>query len=111
MKISIALYALLLLIGGIIGHSIANSLPSLIMGSVTAILFAVLAFQKGKTAHLITLILTVLLTGFFGYRFFLTMKFFPAGFMSLVSLALAASLVRDSLSSVCCKSEANIESK
>ncbi|MBA3238973.1 MAG: TMEM14 family protein [Parachlamydiaceae bacterium] len=111
MKITVGLYALLLLIGGIIGHYMANSLPSLIMGSITAFIFAVLAFQKGRTAHLITLVLTALLAGFFGYRFYLTLKFFPAGFMSLVSFGLAVALARDFFSSACCKSEPNIESR
>ncbi len=111
MKITIGLYALLLLIGGIIGYYMANSLPSLIMGSSSALIFAVLAFQKGKTAHLITLVLTALLAGFFGFRFYLTLKLFPAGFMSLVSLGLVVALARESLSSVCCKSEPNKESR
>lgn len=111
MRIAIGLYALLLFVGGGIGYYIANSLPSLMMGSITALVFAILAFQQGKTAHLITMVLTGLLAGFFGYRFYLTLKFFPAGFMTLASLGLVAALIRKSFSNACCKIEPNKESR
>jgi hypothetical protein len=40
-----------------------------------------------KAAEYAALILTFVLDGFFTFRFAKTLKFFPAGFMSLLSLA------------------------
>jgi uncharacterized membrane protein (UPF0136 family) len=105
MKIAIGIYALLLFVGGVIGYMTAQSMPSLIMGTSTALMFAILACRHGMAAYLATVILTALLGGFFGYRFFLTGKFVPSGFMAIVSLLLIMWLIRGCFSSACCKSD------
>lgn len=99
MNIYILGYALLLLVGGLVGYLKAGSLPSLIMGSSCAIIFGILAFIRTKMAHLIAIAMTLLLFGFFGYRFAVSLKFMPAGLMSLASIGLLIKLWRERASS------------
>lgn len=94
MNLILGVYALLLLIGGFIGHYQAGSTASLVTGTIFGLLFFVLAFQKSKIADYFSMGLTLLLIGFFGYRLALTGKFFPAGFMVLVSALLFLWLLR-----------------
>lgn len=106
MNIAVGIYALLLLIGGVVGHYTAGSLASLISGSAFALVFGILAFQKGKAVNYITIGLTLVLLGFFGYRYyFLGFKFMPAGLMILLSLLLLVKLGLDCLSIGCCRSD------
>lgn len=84
----VLLYALIILLGGIIGFREAHSLPSLIAGSVSAILLLLCAsgmFKKSVLAYTFSIIFIMLLTCFFGYRFMLTSKFMPSGMMLIVS--------------------------
>lgn len=106
MNSAVGIYALLLFVGGMIGHYTAGSLASLVMGSAFALAFGVLAFQKGKTVHYITLGLTAVMMLFFGYRYSLSFKFMPAGLMSVLSFLLLVKLWRDSLSNACCSQQA-----
>jgi uncharacterized membrane protein (UPF0136 family) len=86
--IIIGCYAILILIGGIIGHVVANSLASLIASSLIAlILFSCTALiWKGNMAayHTATVLIASLLA-FFTYRFFLTYKLAPGGVMAMIS--------------------------
>lgn len=102
MDLILLTYALLLLAGGATGYYIAGSLPSLVMGTGTALLVGILGFLKSNYAHSAALVITLLLTGFFGYRFALTGKFMPAGMMALASAAVFILQLRKS----CCKLEA-----
>lgn len=90
--IATAIYAALLLIGGIIGYITAQSLPSLIMGIVFALLLGFLAFGMHKGCAISrtgALALTGVLFAFFTYRFYVTSyKFMPPGLMVLLSAAL-----------------------
>lgn len=94
--IATSIYALLLLIGGIIGFISAQSLPSLLMGGLSALLAGICAWgihtgkPFGKTG---IIILSSLLLGFFGYRFALTAKFMPGGLMALLSAGLVLLLL------------------
>lgn len=86
-----SVYAGLLLIGGIMGYATASSLPSLIMGSLSALLMGTCAWGmfKGCTiSKTSALVLTLLLGSFFAYRFLGTYKFMPSGLMVLLSLGL-----------------------
>lgn len=94
MNIAVGIYALLLLIGGAVGHYMAGSLASLIMGSSFALVFGILAFQKGKIVNYVTIGWTLVLLSFFAYRYSLSYKFMPAGFMTLISLLLLIKLWR-----------------
>jgi uncharacterized membrane protein (UPF0136 family) len=83
-------YALLILLGGLIGHLKAGSSASLIAGLVFGITLAISAYAiaKGKIlAQYAALLLTFFLDGFFTFRFAKTLHFVPAGMMSLLSLA------------------------
>ncbi len=83
-------YALLILLGGLIGHFKAGSTASLICGITfgVALAFCSYAIAKGKIlAQYLALILTLFLDGFFTFRFAKTLHFVPAGMMSLFSLA------------------------
>jgi uncharacterized membrane protein (UPF0136 family) len=85
----IFLYALLILIGGIIGHVHSASLASLISGLSFGILLLVasgLIFMKQPFGYWMALALSILLEGFFTWRFAKTLKFLPAGLLSLISL-------------------------
>lgn len=94
----VALYGLLILVGGIIGHIKAGSTASLVMGVVFGLLlllssgamFSKKYFKKGVYS---TLILTLILDAFFTYRYLATMKFMPSGLLVLVSLGVIASLI------------------
>lgn len=88
MNIATGLYALFLLIGGVSAYIKVNSNPSLIMGSISALVFFILAFQKGRIADSATLVLSAFMMMFFGYRLYLTQQFFPAGIIACASLAL-----------------------
>jgi uncharacterized membrane protein (UPF0136 family) len=83
-------YAMLILVGGLIGHVKAASTASLISGITfgTALLLCAYAIAKGKmVAQYLALALTFFLDGFFTFRFAKTLHFVPAGMMSLFSLA------------------------
>jgi uncharacterized membrane protein (UPF0136 family) len=83
-------YALLILLGGLIGHVKAGSYASLISGITfgAALLLCAYAMAKGKIlGQYLALILTLFLDGFFTFRFAKTLHFVPAGMMSLFSLA------------------------
>ncbi len=105
MNIAIGLYALLLLIGGAIGYFKAGSNMSLIMGTVTALVFAILGLQKGRITDYATLALTALMALFFSFRLFMTGNFFPSGIIILASIVLFLWLLRQGgcLSVACCK--------
>ena len=94
----VALYGMLILIGGIIGHLKAGSQASLVMGVVSGLLLLLASggmFSKKhfKKSVYFALILTLILDAFFSYRFMEKMKFMPSGLLALVSLGVIAGLV------------------
>lgn len=99
MKISAAiilLYGLLLLLGGMIGFLKAQSIASLVMGSV----FALIAFGSGLALFKGSivgwwagLIVSIFLTAFFGYRFYMSNKFMPSGLMAIISVIVFIALL------------------
>lgn len=83
-------FGLLIALGGFMGYAKGGSQASLISGSVFGIALVISAYfiSKGKIAAQYTaLASTFLLDGIFTYRFAKTLSFFPAGFLSLASLA------------------------
>jgi uncharacterized membrane protein (UPF0136 family) len=83
------IYGILLIAGGIIGYTKAQSKPSLYAGSVSGI-FAIIFSSLGMVGHdLIALFLlaseAILLSAFFYIRYSSTKKFMPSGLMVLVS--------------------------
>jgi uncharacterized membrane protein (UPF0136 family) len=93
-RISLAVYAVLLAVGGVIGYTKAGSRPSLIAGSasaVAAVLALVLSFQNPGLGMGLGALVAILLAVFFGYRFAVkTRKFMPAGLLAVVSLIVLA---------------------
>ena len=84
------IFGLLIALGGLIGFVKGNSQASLVSGSVfgSALVISAYFISKGKiAAQYCALAVTFLLDGIFTYRFAKTLHFFPAGFLSLASLA------------------------
>ena len=84
----VLIYALFIVLGGLIGYVKAHSHPSLIIGVSTGILLIIssLGIYNGALWGLIlSFILTSLLIFFFGYRFYISQSFFPAGIMTIFS--------------------------
>ena len=81
----LGIYAVLLVVGGVIGFKKAGSKPSLIAGSISGAVAAVSAIlaAMGNT-HVgfgLALALAVSMLAFFGKRFAKSRKFMPAGLM------------------------------
>lgn len=92
----IFIYGLLLLVGGLIGHLKANSLPSLIMGTTFAILAIASAYAifKGYISGTISaLVISLILSLFFFYRLIATQRFMPSGLMAVISVMVLAYLI------------------
>lgn len=90
MPVVVLIYALLILIGGIIGHVKASSFASLAFGLIFGLLLvgsAIAMFAKHKWGTYGALVLTFMLDGFFTYRFLKTHTFMPGGMLSLISFA------------------------
>ncbi len=83
-------FGLLIALGGIMGFVKSGSQASLVSGSVFGLALIVSAYfiSQGKiAAQYIALSLTFLLDALFTYRYAKSLHFFPAGFLSLASLA------------------------
>ena len=83
-------YAVLLLIGGLIGYQKAQSFASLIAGCSSALVLSFASFgmfKKSVLAYSLATLATLLLALFFAYRLSITGNFMPAGMMTLISLA------------------------
>lgn len=93
-QIALAVYAVLLAVGGIIGYTKAASRPSLIAGlssALAALASLALSFQNASVGMGLGAAVATLLFLFFGYRFAVkTRKFMPSGLLAVVSLAVLA---------------------
>jgi uncharacterized membrane protein (UPF0136 family) len=79
----VLLYGLIILVGGIMGHVKAGSNASLISGLLFGsilIASAWLILLNKKSGLIFALFSTVILDGFFTFRFLFTKKFLPPGF-------------------------------
>jgi len=88
-------YAILLLVGGMIGYRKAGSRPSLIAGSVSglvALLAAGLMLQDVRAIWL-GVVLAAMMLVVFGIRFAKTRKFMPSGLLGVVSVAVLGGLL------------------
>lgn len=86
----VCIYGLLIAFGGLMGYVKGGSQPSLILGISFGVPLAISSYLIGRgqiIAQTIALGLTFLLDAIFTYRFAKTLHFFPAGFFSLLSLA------------------------
>ena len=88
-------YAVLLVVGGLIGYRKAGSRPSLIAGSVSgavALLAAGLMLRDGRAIWL-GVVLAALMLIVFTIRFTKTRKFMPSGLLGVVSGAVLLGLL------------------
>jgi uncharacterized membrane protein (UPF0136 family) len=92
--VTLAIYGLMLLVGGVVGYFRAGSRASLIAGSISAAAaFAALALSIGNTRWGVPLgmLLAIALFILFGYRYAAkTRKFMPSGLLAVLSLAVLA---------------------
>lgn len=84
-------YAVLVGVGGVIGYRKANSLPSLVMGSVSCLLLAAAGYglSLGKAwGEPLALVLAFALLVFFTLRYLKSSPraFMPGGLMAILSL-------------------------
>ncbi len=94
--IVIAIYAILILIGGVIGHTVAHSLASLISSSIIAVCLLGCCWYllRGSSFAFYTALSVVsFLVLFFTYRYFMTLKIAPSGILALLSLGLSIYLL------------------
>ena len=92
---TVAIYALLIIVGGMMGFAKAHSLISLIVGTVAGILLissSVGIYYSHNWGLYLAYSVTGILLLFFCYRYFAKMAFFPSGMMALLSLATLLSL-------------------
>jgi uncharacterized membrane protein (UPF0136 family) len=89
------LYGILTLFGGVMGFVQARSYASLTMGIIFGLMLlgsSIALFKKKQSAIWVSLSLVFLLDAFFTYRFIQTLRFFPAGFFSILSLIVLIAL-------------------
>lgn len=92
----IAAYSLLLLVGGTIGFIKSGSVISVAAGSLSALLLFISLYLKqaySQIGYNVTYALLIALAALFTWRFSITLKFMPAGLLSILSIALLAYMV------------------
>ena len=94
-QVVLAVYAVLLAVGGLMGYLKAGSRPSLIAGlafGLAAGAGAALARQN-PDGFVLGAAITGLLAVFFGRRYFRLRKFMPAGMLTILSVAVLVLMV------------------
>ena len=90
-------YAVLLIVGGVIGFVKAKSKASLIAGVASGIIaiiaVAISATYNEDGGYSLALLLAVVLFVFFGYRASLSRKFMPGGLLAVASVVVIAVMV------------------
>ncbi len=93
--IVVLVYAVFVLLGGLIGFAKVHSIPSLVMGVTFALALSASAIAMLKEiwiGYYFSVIFTLILSVFFTYRLVLTQKFMPAGLMCILSVVVLATL-------------------
>jgi uncharacterized membrane protein (UPF0136 family) len=91
----IAGYAILILLGGIIGYLAAGSIFSLLMSGITAAGLGISAYflrKKPRAGIIIAYAIICLMALFFTYRFWITQKIFPGAAFTAISLGTLVAL-------------------
>jgi uncharacterized membrane protein (UPF0136 family) len=92
------IYAILLLVGGVMGFAKTGSSISLISGAISSIILFIstgLMLKHHPWGHKIATGATSLLILLFGYRYLLTHKFMPAGLMIIISAIVLWTLLKN----------------
>ena len=83
-------YGVFIFVGGLMGYAMANSMPSLIMGTLAALFVigcGISMLQGRRPAQVGAFAASLILCAFFFYRFLRTGLLFPAAPMVIASLA------------------------
>jgi uncharacterized membrane protein (UPF0136 family) len=91
----VMVYGLFIFVGGLMGYAMANSIPSLVMGSLAALFVigcGISMLQGKRPAQVGAFVAALVLCSFFCYRFLRTGMVFPAAPMVAASLATSAFL-------------------
>lgn len=94
--IATLLYGLFVLVGGVMGYLKAGSNVSLIAGVSCGLLLLAsggLMYKELLPGWIGAIVVTLALTGFFSYRFFLSYAIWPAGVMAIVSILMLGLLL------------------
>jgi uncharacterized membrane protein (UPF0136 family) len=96
-QVTLAIYGVLLAVGGLIGYFKAGSRPSLIAGMLSAVAaFAALGLSVGRSQLGVGLgsLLSIVLFVLFGYRYAIkTGKFMPSGMLAVISLVVLGVMI------------------
>ncbi len=87
-SIVLLIYALIVLMGGLMGYLKGGSIVSLMAGGGSGVLLLLLtyfSFRGSLFARKAAFVVIFLLDALFTYRFALTHHFFPSGLLSLIS--------------------------
>lgn len=96
-SVIIAIYALLILVGGLVGYFVAGSFASLISGGlsgVSLIICSIFIWKRKLLAYDIAIGLMCLLLVFFCYRFLSTHQIAPSGVLGFLTMLLLIYLGR-----------------
>ena len=92
----VLLFGAIVTLGGLVGYVKAESLISLAVATPTGLILIIAGFsmlREKRSGFICALTLTLLMTAFFSYRFFTTLKVMPAGLMLVMSLLTLMSLI------------------
>jgi uncharacterized membrane protein (UPF0136 family) len=97
-QVTLAIYGVLLAVGGLIGFFKAGSRPSLIAGMLSAVAaFVALGLSIGKSSQMgvgLGSLLSIVLFVLFGYRYAVkTGKFMPSGMLAVISLVVLGVMI------------------
>ena len=84
-KLVSLIYGAMLILGGIMGFLKAHSTISLITGGVSGLIVLMSSKMKQKSSYLYVSAISLVLAGFFSYRFAHSHAFMPAGLMLILS--------------------------
>lgn len=92
----VTLYAILLIVGGVMGFIKAGSVVSLAMGCLFGVLLlgcAVALYKQKIAGYWLALLLTILLLVVFCFRYLKSGVMIPSGLMAIVSLLMIVRLL------------------
>ena len=95
-SIIIYIYAVLVMIGGIIGFLKAKSLPSLVMGEICGLALVAAGYALGTSLSWglpLAILLSAFLLVFFSVRYIRIRAFVPGGLMAILSLLALAGIL------------------
>lgn len=84
-KLVSLIYGVMLILGGVMGFLKAHSNLSLITGAISGLIVLYSSKLKSKSSYLYVSAISLVLAGFFSYRFAMSHAIMPAGLMLVLS--------------------------